>query len=158
MKVCTIQRDFLNRDVLHRTPPGIRTIPRRARRPRCSEREAKGKPKVSGCQPNNSSRGSFSPKSKPWIGAGFKFHLLQGLSADRQTVRRNAEGSVPYGRWYKKAIWRKLVDSFETFCIVRRSESAQSLVGNAAPGVPFRKDTIHPLSICSDCFQCILLS
>ena len=49
---------------------------------------------------------------------------------------RNAEGSVPYGRGCKEEIRGKPADSFEMFCIVRRPESAQSLVGNAAPGVP----------------------
>ena len=42
------------------------------------------------------------------------------LSVDRQSVRRNAEGSVPYGSWCKKVIRGEPVDSSDLFCIVRR--------------------------------------
>ena len=127
--------------------PRICTIPRRERRPRRSEREAKGKTKVSGCQSNNSSpSGHFPERGSLGLVRVLSFIFFRGHYANRQSVRRNAEGSVPYGGLYKKynrpknnAFFRFIFQSrflVGTFCIVRRSESAQSLVGNAAPGVP----------------------
>ncbi len=60
---------------------------------------------------------------------------------------RRREGSVPYGRGYKKAIRGRAADSFEIFCIVYCPKFAQSLVGNAAPGVPKKGDeTGKPLA------------